>query len=53
MSLSVHIGNKGKDNLTLGKGQTQGLNYTLAAETQYSINLARSGIKRVCIKPAL
>ena len=35
MKLSVHIDNKGKDILILGKGQTQGLNHTLAAETQY------------------
>ena len=45
MSLSVHIDNKGKNILILGKGPTQGLNHTLAAETQYSINFTRPGIK--------
>ena len=45
MSSSVHIDNEGKDILVLGKGATQGLNHTLTAETQYSINFARLGIK--------
>ena len=41
----VHIDNKGKNILILGKGITQGLNNsTLVAETQYSINFTRSGI---------
>ena len=36
MSSSVHIDNKGKDILILGKGPTQGLDNTaLTAETQY------------------
>ena len=35
MSSSVHIDNKGKDILILRKGPTQGLNLTLAGETQY------------------
>ena len=40
MSSSVHINNKGKDILILGKGLTQGLDdNTLAAEVQYSFNL--------------
>ena len=43
MSSSVHIDNKGKDILILGKGPTQGLNHTLSAETQYSINFTRLG----------
>ena len=30
--------------LILGKGPTQGLNHTLAAETQYSVNFTRPGI---------
>ena len=38
MSSSVHIGNKGKDILVLGKGPTQGLESTLTAEKMYSIN---------------
>ena len=42
---SVHIDNKGKDILILGKGPTQGLKHMLAAETQYSINFTRPGIK--------
>ena len=45
MSLSVHIDNKGNNILILGKGPTQGLNHMLAAETQYSINFTRPGIK--------
>ena len=31
--------------MILGKGITQGLNHPLAAETQYSINFTRPGIK--------
>ena len=43
MSSSVHIDNKKKDILILGKGSTQGLeNTTLTAEAVYSINLSRS-----------
>ena len=45
MSSSVHINNKGKDILILGKGPTKELNHNLAAEIQYSINFARPGIK--------
>ena len=45
MSSSVHIDNKGKDILILGKGPTQGLNQKLAAETTYSISFTRPGIK--------
>ena len=38
MSSSVHIDNKGKDILILGKGPTQELDYImLTAEAQYSI----------------
>ena len=40
MSSSVHIGNKKKDILVLGKGLTQGLESTLTAEKMYSINFA-------------
>ena len=43
MSSSVHIDNKRKDTLILGKGPTQGLNHILAAETQYLINFTRPG----------
>ena len=45
MSSSVHINNKRKDILILGKGPTKWLNHTLAAESQYSINFKRPGIK--------
>ena len=45
MSSSVNIDNKGKYILILGKGPTQGLNHTLSAETQYSINFTRLGTK--------
>ena len=41
MSSSVHINNKGKSIRIFGKGVTQGLNYTLAAEALYSINFTR------------
>ena len=43
MSSSVHIDNKYKDILILGKGPTQGLdNTTLTAEVKYAINISRS-----------
>ena len=45
MSSSVHIDKKVKDILIFSKGPTQGLNHTLAAETSYSINFTRPGIK--------
>ena len=38
MSSSIHIDNKKKDILILGKGPTQGLEHTLAAEKMYLIN---------------
>ena len=38
MSSSVHIDNKKKDILVLGKGPTQGLEHTLTAKNMYSIN---------------
>ena len=38
MSSSVHIDNKKKDILVLGKGPTQGLEHTLTAKKMYSIN---------------
>ena len=37
-STSIHIDNKGKDILALGRGPTQGLESTLTAEKMYSIN---------------
>ena len=44
-SSSVHTDNKGKDIFILGKGSTEGLNDTITAETWYSINFIRPGIK--------
>ena len=38
MSSSIHIGNKKKDILVLGRGPTQGLESTLTAEKMYSID---------------
>ena len=38
MSSSIHIDNKKKDILVLGRGPTQGLESTLTAEKMYSIN---------------
>ena len=46
MSSSVHINNKEKDTLIIGKGSTKGLHdTTLAAEAQCSINFSRSNRK--------
>ena len=50
MSSSVHIGNKGKDILILGKEPEQGLNHTSIAEIQYSINFTRPKYK-ILFKP--
>ena len=52
MSSSVHIDNKGKDILTLGKGPTQGLYDNMSTvEAQYSISFLRSNRKlcKACI----
>ena len=38
MSNSIHIDNKGKDILVLGRGPIQGVQSTLTAEKTYSIN---------------
>ena len=38
MISSVHIDNKKKDKLVLGKGPTQGLEHTLTAEKMYASN---------------
>ena len=46
MSSSVHVDNKGKDILILGKGPTQGLGeHSLTAEKMYSINFSKDNIK--------
>ena len=48
MSSSLHTDNKKKDILILGKGPTQGLDYTtLTAEAEYSINFSGSNGKFV------
>ena len=49
-SWTIFFDNKEKDFLILGKGPTQGLNHTLAAETQYSINITRY---KILFMPAL
>ena len=38
MSSSIHIDNKGKDILVLGRRPTQGLESTLTTDKMYSIN---------------
>ena len=38
MSSSIHIDNKKKDILVLGRGPTEGLESTLTAEKMYSIH---------------
>ena len=45
MSSSSHTDNKEKDILILGKGPTQGLEHTLAAEKLYSINFTKENTK--------
>ena len=46
MSLSVHVDNKGKDILILGKVPTQGLGeHSLTAEKMYSVNFTDNGDK--------
>ena len=46
MNSSVHVDNKGKDILILGKGPTQGLGeHSLTAEKMYSINFSKDNVK--------
>ena len=46
MSSSVHVDNKKKDILILGKGPTQGLGeHLLTGEKMYSINFTDNGNK--------
>ena len=45
MSSSLHTDNKKKDILILGKGSTQGLRHTLAAEKLYSISFTKKNTK--------
>ena len=48
MSASIHIDNKGKDILVLGRGLTQGLESTLTAERVYSMNFTVTK-KKFCV----
>ena len=48
MSNSIHIDGKGKDILVFGRGPTQGLESTLAAEKMYSINFTVTK-KKFCL----
>ena len=48
MGSPAHIDNKKKDILVLGKGPTQGLEHTLAAEKMYSINFTMTK-KKFCL----
>ena len=48
MSSSIHIDNKKKDILVLGRGPTQGLESTLTAEKMYSINFTVTK-RRFCL----
>ena len=46
MNSSVHVDNKGKDILILGKSPTQGLGeHSLTAEKMYSINFSKDNVK--------
>ena len=48
MSSSIHIDNKKKDILILGRGPTQGWENTLTAEKTYSINFTDKN-KKICL----
>ena len=48
MSSSIHIDNKKKDILVLGRGPTEGLESTLTAEKMYSINFTVTK-KKFCL----
>ena len=48
MSTSIHIDNKKKDILVLGRGPMQGLESTLTAEKMYSINFTVTK-KKFCL----
>ena len=48
MSNSIHIDNKGKDVLVLGRGPTQRLESTLTAQKMYSINFTVTK-KKFCL----
>ena len=48
MGSSLHVENKKKDLLILGKGPTQGIKKTLTSEKMYSINFAEHN-KKFCL----
>ena len=48
MSSSVHVDNKKKDILIIGKGPTKGLEHTLTAEKMYLINFTLKK-KKFCL----
>ena len=48
MSTSIHVDNKKKDILVLGRGPMQGLESALTAEKMYSINFAVTR-KKFCL----
>ena len=48
MSSSIHVDNKKKDILILGRGPTQELEYTLTAEKMCSINFTMTK-KKFCL----
>ena len=48
MSSTTKTDNRKKDILILGKGPTQGLDYTLSAEKIYSINFTENN-KKFCL----
>ena len=48
MSTSIHIDNKKKDILVLGRGPTEGLESTLTAEKMYPINFTVTK-KELCL----
>ena len=48
ISSSIHIDNKGKDILVLGRGPTQGLESTLTTEKTYSINFTVT-LQKCCL----
>ena len=49
MSSSIHIDNKKKDILVLGRGPTQGLESILTAEKMYSVNFTVTK-KKFCLR---
>ena len=55
MSSSIHVHNKKKDILILGKGPTQRLEHTLTAEEMHSINFTvkKKKISKGCLTTKL